>query len=127
MSPATKQRIVKMMWWWVPLLKVSLCRMMFVESLKLEGYFHIHLLKVEGFFVAIQILILKGGPSSIICDITTGLAPIMVKYSTKTSMRWKLPATVNIDWQLTLQWHRRHVVSITKTFEIKYIYRFCNF
>ena len=42
----------------------SLSRIMYVKSLKLEGCFHIHLLKVESFSALIE-------NTSMICEITT--------------------------------------------------------
>ena len=47
--------------------------MMYVQSLTLEGCFHIHLLKMESFSVFIENPILKGGPMSMICDVTKSL------------------------------------------------------
>jgi len=47
--------------------------MMYVQSLTLEGCFHIRLLEVESFSVLIENLILRGGPMSTICDIPTSL------------------------------------------------------
>jgi len=48
-------------------------RMMYVQSFTLEGCFHIYLLKVESFSDLIENLIFRGGPTSMICDITTRL------------------------------------------------------
>ena len=48
--------------------------MIYVQSLTLEGCFHIHLLKVESFSVLIEKQILRGRPMGTICDITNSLA-----------------------------------------------------
>ena len=47
--------------------------MMYVQSLTLEGCFHIQLLKVESFSVLTGNQILRGGPTRMIYDITTSL------------------------------------------------------
>ena len=47
--------------------------MMYVQSLTLEGCFHIHLLKVERFTVITENQILRGVPTIMICDITNSL------------------------------------------------------
>ena len=44
--------------------------MMYVQSLTLEGCLHIHLLKSGKLEVFIEITILRGGPTSVICDNT---------------------------------------------------------
>ena len=63
--------------------------MMYVQSLTLEGCFHIYLLKVESFSVLIENPILRGRPMSMICDITTSLeANLGPKF--KLSVMWKL-------------------------------------
>lgn len=45
----------------------------YVRGLTLEGFFHIHLLKVESFYVLIKNLIFRGEPTSMICDGTNSL------------------------------------------------------
>ena len=45
--------------------------MIYVQNLKLEGSFHIHLLKGESLSVLIENLSLRGGPNNMVCDITT--------------------------------------------------------
>ena len=67
--------------------------MMYVQSLTPEDCFHIHLLKVESFSVLIENPFLKGGPTSMICDITTSLEPIVVQFATHTNVMWKREAS----------------------------------
>ncbi len=43
------------------------------QSLTLEGQFNIRLLRVESFSVPTENVILRGGHSSMICDITNSL------------------------------------------------------
>lgn len=59
------------------------CLSFTVQSLTLEGCFHIHLLKVESFFVLI-------GTVSIVCDITANLESNVVQYVSSTCVMWKL-------------------------------------
>ena len=44
-----------------------------VKKKAVEGCFHIHLLKVESFSELIENLIVRGGPTGMICDITNSL------------------------------------------------------
>lgn len=55
--------------------------------------FHVHLLKVESFSELIENLILRGGPTSMTCETTNSLEPILVQYSTYTSVMCKLEAS----------------------------------
>ena len=74
---------------------------MYVQSLKLEGCFHIHLLKVESFSELIENLIVRGGPTGMICDITNSLeanpGPVgnLHKYDVET---WSLQCTNTEHW-----------------------------
>ena len=69
-----------------------------MQSLTLEGCFHIQLLKMEIFSVLIENLIFRGGLTSRICDIKVSLEANLVlifnlrQYSTYTSVMCKLEA-----------------------------------
>lgn len=74
-------------------LDVSLCSVMYVQSLILEGRFHFHLLNMERFSVLILDLSLRFGPTSTICVITTSFEPTVVQYETDTNVKWNLEAS----------------------------------
>ena len=90
----------------------SLCRMMYVQSLTLEGCFHIHLLKVESFSELIENLILRGGTPKITCDITTSFGSQSWS-NMQLEQVWcvNLKPPVHKHWEWTLQWSRRYLVS----------------
>ena len=56
------------------------------------SYFDIHLLKVESVSVLSENLSLRSAPTSVICDTTTTSEPVVVQYSTFTSVMLKLEA-----------------------------------
>lgn len=73
-----------------------------VQSLPLDGCFHISLLTEESFSVLFLNVSLKRVPTSMICYITTSLESIMVQYAAQTSVKLKLEAsstyTVNFQY-----------------------------
>ncbi len=76
---------------------------MSVQSLTLQGCFHVHLLKVESFSALIEKPILMGGPTRFVTSLMVW-KPILDQYSTWKSVMWKLEAsgeqTLRMDFKV---------------------------
>ena len=98
----------------------SLCLMMYVQSLTLEGCFHIHLPNEERLSQLVLNMSLRRVPSSMICDITTTLEPIVIQYATYSSVIWKHLASSTY----TLEMKHAYSLDFFKEGEIDVLYRF---
>lgn len=100
-----------------------LCKMMYVQSLTLEGCFHTHLLKREGFSVLAFNLSLRRVLTSVHLHFMTSQLvwkAIRVQYATCTSVMCKLGASI-VHWEWTFLWSRTSCVQQLNVWNEKYL------